>query len=201
MDFETKEKKIMLKIPNSILYTKPLKQIPKGLIYKVPTNSSYRLFSTNDGSFVGKMYAYAKDCTNSSFYDVEPNGETFHIYSFEIFDEYKRKGWGEYFAQFAKNESYKQGCKGRTSLVAYNSDKSPHVFWWKQGFVTKDKDTNRLLDSYVQNNVSPWYMPAKDMFLPIEKYMKKPKPISTEPPTFWEKVGKVLKLLFGEIEI
>lgn len=188
----------MNKLQNSILYTTPLKNIPKGLIYKGPKNNAYHLVNTETGEYVGKMYAYTRDCTNSAYYSVEPNGKTFHIYSFEIYDQLK--GWGKYLADFAKKESYKQGCKGRTSLVAFNSEKSPHVFWKKQGFVTKNKKTNELLDHYIKTGVSPCYMPAEDMFLPIEKYLKKtkhPKRESQKPTTF---IGKVANFLVRILE-
>lgn len=178
----------MIKLNNSILNTKPLNKIPKGLIYKSPNSKVYYLTNTKTGECVGQMCAFAKDCTKSSFYDVEPNGTTFHIYSFEIYEEHKRKGWGTYFANFAKNESFNQGCKGRTSLVAFNPDKSPHVFWWKQGFITKEPETNRLLKHYNEKHISPSYMFAKDMFLPIPQFMKKPKPKPEPPKTFWGKV-------------
>jgi len=181
----------MPKLQNTMLYAKPLKNIPKGLIYQSPKSETYYLASTETGKCVGRMYAYAKDCTNSAFYEVEPNGKTFHIYSFEIYDQ--RKGWGTYFANFAKKESFKQGCKGRTSLVAFNSDKSPHVFWKKQGFRAKNKGTDKLLEHYVKTGVSPWYMPAEDMYLPIEEFMKKPKPKSVQATTFWGKIMNFFK--------
>ena len=69
---------------------------------------------------------------------------------------------------FAKHESVKKNCGKRISLVAYNYEKSPHAFYYKQGFVTLDERTNKILDEYVKNHWIPFRWDAMEMYLPEE---------------------------------
>ena len=184
-----------LSLNKSILNTKPLKSIPRGLIYHAPKSDMYSLVDLNSKKCVGKKLAYPKSCTNSTFYNVEPNGKTFHIYSLKISE--KNQGWGSYFIKFAKNESIRRNCKGRVSLVAFYPGKAPHIFYKKQGFVTKDKNLNSYLDKCIQEKYNPAYLNAVDMFIPIEKYTKTNKPKETKKASFLNKTYNFFKKIFA----
>ena len=135
--------------------TPRLKQFPKGLIYKVPNRSSYRLVDSKTGNLVGKMQAFPVDGYIYSYYNLNRDEKIFRIYSLDIEENEQNKGWGKYFIDFAKKESYRQGCEGRCNLVAYNPWKSPHIFYKKQGFITPEKGFNKTLDEYIEKKESP----------------------------------------------
>lgn len=188
----------MIKLAKPFLPTKPASTLPRGLIYHSPNSRFYNLLDVKNNNFVGYMIAFPQNCTKSSLYfNVEPNAEAFRVYKLKIFE--KRKGWGTYLMDFAKRESYKQGCKGRLSLVAYNSQKPPHVFYKKIGLVTKSARQNQILDEYIANGIEPRYLDAMDMFVPIKAYEKKEIPQIPKKLNFFEKTLQFIDKMFEMI--
>ena len=174
------------------LNTKPLKNIPKGLIYRIPKTNVYKLADVRNCRYVGKMIAGKKAA--NEFYDINPlTNNTLHIYSLEIRDKFQ--GWGSCMINFAKQESYNRKCGGRISLVAYNTELSPHVFYKKLGFVSKDNDMNKYLDKCISKGYNPTYLPAEKMFLPVKN--KKEKTFALQ---FLEIFSKIFQAMFPKVD-
>lgn len=161
----------------SILLTKPIKEMPKGLIYNHKNKDIYKLISLKDKKVVGEMRAYPIKNDKLYYKSEQENDTIFHISSLEIFEKMRNQGWGGLFIDFAKKESFNKNCKGKISLVAYNYEKSPHAFYKKQNFVTLDDETNRILDVYVENHWIPFHWDAMEMYLPLDKINKPTVPI------------------------
>jgi hypothetical protein len=160
----------MIKIPSKCYAKKPT-PLPKGVIFSQPYSGLYNLISLKDKRLVGTMSAISIINDGSYYPRKTKNDKIFHIFSLNIKPQNRKKGWGEYFIKFAKNESFKCNCHGRISLVAYNYDVSPHAFYYKQGFVTLDEDTNKTLAEHVKNHWIPFHWDAMEMYLP-ENYNK-----------------------------
>ena len=181
-------------IPQSILLTKPIKDMPKGLIYNY-SRDYYSLIETKTGKIVGEMRAYPIFNDKLYYRDKDVNDAIFYISSLDIFPKYQKKGWGEYFIKFAKNESVNQDCGRRVSLVAYNYDKCPHAFYFKQGFVTLNERTNKILAEYVKNHWIPFHWDAMEMYLPEKKIdFSTLEKVKTEN-IFIHKIKSILKFL------
>ena len=157
----------------SILTTKPIK-MPKGLIYKHPNKDVYRLIETKTGKVIGKMSAFItkSDALEMDFYKIGPDKDIFYINSLEVSPWKRNQGWGEYFMDFAKRESFRQGCEGRTFLVAYNYERPPQVFYKKQGFVAVDERIDKELDRCVEMGSCPYRCETTDMYLPLDEARK-----------------------------
>ena len=156
-------------ITKSILLTKPIKKMPKGLIYNPKGSDLYRLVATKTGKFVGEMRAYPIFNDKSYYANYDFNDPIFYINLLDIEQNYQKNGWGTYFIDFAKKECINQNCGNRVSLVAYNFENSPHAFYYKQGFVTLDERTNKILAEYVKNHWIPFHWDAMEMYLPEKK--------------------------------
>lgn len=165
----------------SILLTKPIKEMPKGLIYNHKNKDIYKLISLKDKKVVGEMRAYPIKNDKPYYKNEEKKDYIFHISSLDIFEKMRNQGWGEIFINFAKKESFNKNCKGKISLVAYNYEKSPHAFYKKHDFVTLDDKTNKILDEYVKNHWIPFHWDAMEMYLPLEKINKPTVPILLKP--------------------
>jgi hypothetical protein len=149
---------------NSLLAQKPLKQIPKGIIYRISNSNVYKLADVRNCEYVGRMIAGKKPSTK--FYNLNPfTNDVLHIYSLEI--KNKHIGWGTCLLNHAKRESYTRGCEGRLTLGAYNPRKSPHTFYRKNGFVCEHKYMDKYLDKCIANNIIPSHLPLEEMYLPI----------------------------------
>ena len=172
-----KTRKTMIQsISKSILIPKP-KSFPRGLIYNVPKSNFYRLIDSKKGIIVGEMLAYPESNSVKNIYDAAPEKNVFRIYSLEINFSQQRMGWGKYFIDFAKKESYKQGCEGRLYLVAYNPYASPHVFYKKQGLVARDKRIDHSLNACIKGKEYCSGYPACEMYLPLDKVSKNQKAV------------------------
>ena len=68
---------------------------------------------------------------------------------------------------FAKRESFRRGCEGRTFLVAYEYERPPQLFYKKQGFEAVDDFNEKILNEYARVNIKPQYLKAMDMYLPV----------------------------------
>ena len=140
---------------------------PKGLIYKHKDGILHTLMDTATGNCVGKMSIILRPCSNLPFYNNFQEASTLHVYSLKI-DE-KNKGWGSYFIDYAKQESYRRGCQGRCSLVAHHSGRSPHLFYKKKGFVTTNEAYNKYLDECIRTGKPLYYERAMSMFIPVKE--------------------------------
>ena len=157
------------------LLTRKPYPLPKGLVYKYMRND-YSLAETATGKLIGTMNAGATTFDPNYLYKKkEPEDKIFHIYSIKIKKGEQYKGWGKYFMDFAKSECYKEGCEGRMSLVAYNRDCSPHIFYWKQGFRSNDNKTNHIIEHCLKKHQEPFFLEATAMYLPIDESPKKTK--------------------------
>lgn len=145
--------------------TKKMDFLPKGLFYQ-KNSGHYTLADTHTGEFIGRMKANATTYDPNNLYKKRVNDLIFHIFSFEITPEKQGKYWGTYLMNFAKGECYRQNCDGRMSLVAYNRDASPHLFYWKQGFKSKNKKTNEILKRLTEGDKTPYFLDATAMYLP-----------------------------------
>ena len=180
-------------IQKSILMSKP-HPLPKGLIYYSKENGEYRLIDMTAKKFVGKMFAADIDTEYDDFYKLNPGQKIFHIFTLEIDELHKNKGWGSYLVDFAKKESYKRNCEGRLSLISYNYDNPPHAFYKKQGLVTTDEKVNKELDDCIKYGVRSCTREALSMYLPNVapiKVYQNPKPSSTGELSFWGYLKKI----------
>ena len=153
---------------NNTFLAPRIKSLPKGLIYKVPKNDIYHLIETKTGNLVGKMYAFPVKNGIKGVYDLSQDSNVFRVYSLKVPYEHCRQGWGSYFMQFAKTESYRRNCEGRLYLVSYNSECSPHIFYKKLGLKAVKKSMDVRLDEYIKKGYSPAWLPAEEMYLPLE---------------------------------
>ena len=170
--------------------TKKINFLPKGLFYQNNINY-YTLADARTGEFIGRMKASATTYDPNNLYKKKNNDLIFHIFSFEITQEKQDKHWGTYLMNFAKGESYRQNCEGRISLVAYNKDSSPHPFYWKQGFKSKNEETNEFLKRLTEGEKTPYFLDATAMYLPEKSKIKSAKQ------SFWFKTWKQFKKIFG----
>ena len=175
-------------ISRNVLAHKP-KPFPKGLIYNPRNSENYYLMSTKTGKFVGKMIARPIKNDKFCYADKEETDLIFYIHSLEIFPKYREKGWGSYFLDFAKKESFNKNCNGRSELIAYNYEESPQAFYYKNGYFTKDKEINKILEEYVKRGWKSFYWQATLMYLP-----EKEKTITKNPPK--NKILKAIKKIF-----
>ena len=151
------------KINSITLYPKSDK-IPTRLIYKTPKNDLYRMVDSRSGKMLGEMLAFVNTNTDKCFYtNLELPYKSFHIASLEIVD--KNKGYGREFIDFAKVLSKRNGCENRLTLEAYNSGKSPHIFYKKCGFTTNYKHINKFLDKCIAKKEQVDYMPLVHMYI------------------------------------
>ena len=92
----------MIKAINScILAQKPIKNMPKGLIYNHQKTNNYKLIETKTGKVVGEMLGLViKDDDN--LYNKGKKTKLFYIENFDIETPSQGKGWGKYFFDFAK---------------------------------------------------------------------------------------------------
>lgn len=176
-------------IKPSYLTKKPL-PLPRGLFYKYG-KCDYALADSYSGNLVGTMSADATSFDPNFLYKKKDEDKIFHIYTLNILPQEQNKHWGQYFMNFAKQESFKQNCDGRISLVAYNPDAPPHLFYWKQGLRSKNNRMNRLLKKTAEGNIAPYFSDATAMYLPIKTEFKPIKKIPLKKTL--HKVKKLLK--------
>ena len=177
---------------NKTLLTPRIKALPKGLIYNAPKSDSYKLIDLKKKKVVGEMIAFPEKNSIRRIYDIPEEKNVFRIYSLEINYSAQRKGWGKFFINFAKKESYKTNCEGRLSLVAYNPFASPHLFYKKQGLKAKDKRIDDRLNSSLKKNQLWNGYPPCEMYLPVENNDKIVNPIKKN--SLWNKIKSFFKL-------
>lgn len=134
-------------------YPKPNK-IPNRLIYG--SNSQYRMVDLLTGSYLGKLKVTPTELKNNTFYKNKEPIKSLYINDLWIVPFFRRKNAGSEFVKFAKKLSYKEGCKGRLHLLAYNYDnpyQAPHKFWRKLGFASASEKENKILDFIIENDI------------------------------------------------
>lgn len=156
--------------PLSIV-TQPLKKVPNELIYNYKNKNIYTMYDLKTQKVVGTMFSKPLELNTSNFYqDTKIPYNSYHICELEIFE--KLKGFGKKFINFAKRQSFRENCEGRVTLVAYNENKAPHIFYRKQGFTTNDEKVNSTLDEAIKNYESIKYLNSVEMYLPTNKIKK-----------------------------
>ena len=148
----------------SLLKLNFAKQMPKRLIYNPGKSFCYNLFDCTNRKLVGEMIAYPIDCYETEGYKNIINGKSYHIASLCAYE--KNRGYGSDLINFAKQQSYKNGCEGRVSLLAYNFGVSPHTFYKKMGFVSNIPMLNKFLDKCVRRNITQEFLDEVEMYLP-----------------------------------
>jgi len=166
------------------------KTLPKGLIYKIPNDNLYKLIDLKKRQVVGEMLAFPEPNSVRCIYDVPADKKNFKIHSLNIYFFHQNKGWGEYFMNFAKKESYNTGCEGRLYLIAYNPFEPPHVFYRKQGLIAKDRAINNRLNSCIKRNDFLCCYPPCEMYLPLDNNEKKQKNVKNK--SFWNTIKNFL---------
>ena len=191
---------IMIKPINKSIFVKTPRTMPKGLIYNHPKSDKYILIETKTRQIIGDMVALnvKSDEFETNFYKIGSDKNIFYINSLDIVYWKRNQGWGKYLIDFAKHESYRQGCEGRTFLVAYNYDRPPHLFYKKQGFNAVDKEVDATLDECLEQGISPHRCGAVEMYLPIEA-TNKTKNITTIEPSKsgWQNVKEFFQKHFS----
>jgi len=160
----------MIKSINNIPYQ--YKGLPKGLIFNVPNTHLYNLVDTKSGNKIGKMHTFVQK-DHHLFYKKVPYLDVLYIEDFEIEKSQRGKGWGKYFIDFVKNLSFVKKCEGRTTLVAYDPDNSPHLFYRKLDFASNYENFNDEMDKYIKENrriENCW--DAVPMYLPEDKIQR-----------------------------
>lgn len=159
----------MISTIQSSLLSKQIRNFPKNLIYNPPSKPDRYYMANSKGEYVGNMCAFARQRYESSFYQTDLPYKTLHISSLEILEKYWGKGYGSDFIDFAKKESYRQGCEGRVSLVAFYPGRPPHLFYFKKGFITPNQKENERFEKHIKNGEPLYYYNAVDMFLPLKE--------------------------------
>ncbi len=181
-------------VQKSILMTKTF-PLPKGLIYHAKGKNEYRLIDIGAKKLVGTMTAFGIDVEHDDFYSLSPGQKIFHIFTLEIDKLHRNKGWGSYFVDFAKKESYEKNCEGRLSLISYNYDNPPHTFYKRQGLITTDAKINKELDDYLIHGVRSCTRDALYMYLPdvaTEKVKQTTYVKEKHNKSFWEFFKKII---------
>ena len=155
----------MNKVSSINKYVSP---INKNLFYKKLERGCYRMMNSK-GEFVAEATVYPRYKAESFCYSEDVPCSIFHIARFDVFEEFQRQGYGSEFMKYLKRESYDTGCEGRVSLVAHSSRKAPHLFYWKQGFITPDIGVNKYFATCVKEGRDFQHYAAKDMYLPLKK--------------------------------
>ena len=161
----------MIKPINRFVLAHRPRPVPKGLIYEDAINTCFKLIETKTGNMVGVMTAFPIKSPAFTCYNLNPEEEELHISSLNIYPEHRNMGWGKYLIDFAKNIC-KKNYHGRLSLMAYNSEKPPHLFYKKQGLVALEDANEAILNDYIRQGITPGYLKAMDMYLPINKREK-----------------------------
>lgn len=132
----------------SILFTKPVKPIPKYLILKLTSDydlrNVYKMFDTTTQKQVGVI----ETVVHSRKIPTKKSGIESSLFIEYLMTNIKFQGIGTKLINFAKLESEKMGCGGRIDLVAskcFTPYMPPHIFYKKLGF----KCTNKLMDKYL----------------------------------------------------
>lgn len=134
-------------------YTKPNK-LPNRLVYG--NKNQYRMVDLSTGEYIGKLKVTPTELKNNQFYKNQEPIKSLYINDLWIVPFFRRKNFGSEFVKFAKNLSYKEGCKGRLYLLAYNYDnpyQAPHKFWRKLGFSSASEKENKILDFIIENDI------------------------------------------------
>lgn len=150
---------------NSVLRTKPVKMLPRQIIYSPQGSNIYHMIS--NGEYAG--YMVGAPTINQFFY----------IYNLLIFNQ-KRQGLGTKFLDYAQKLSRDFGCEGRIELTAStlsaDPQTPPHQFYRKYGFSAYDKKTLKKIDKSIRvgKKLNWWEVGDTDMYYPSNDKIPKP---------------------------
>ena len=170
----------------SILLTKPLKEVPRRIVFKSP--EKYRVFDNLNGT---KTYAHIYNMVDVETKEVvgtmkagpvEYKNRRWQIYPMDI--PYKSYyvayvesadsgfGYGSDLLKLAETESRRTGCEGRVHLTAsrvYTPSRPPHLFYRKRGFVSVSPYLNEVMDFYISMGkpLPSEYADNIEMYLPV----------------------------------
>ncbi len=175
---------------NSILFTKPLRKLPKQIIYKaykpiidIEDDSvfprlipgfSYKMADTKTGQVLGEMIAapVVKYNRKNEFYPEELPYVSFFIHLIKTFSQ--GEGFGTKLIELAKRESVNYGCEGRVHLISsriFDRNNPPHIFYKKNGFISNSQEMNDYLDNCIKSGTKlDVYSDKADnlnMYLPV----------------------------------
>lgn len=124
----------------SILQSKPLKELPEKLIYR--NGKTFTMYSTKTGKKLGTMEAYITSWPPSKYYYPKIHSEYKCLYIDGLMADVPRQGVGKAFIDYAKHLSKNSEAQGRINLLAWCLDDSkicPQIFYHKMGFTTANK--------------------------------------------------------------
>lgn len=171
----------------SLLFQKPLKELPRRIVYKIPEQirvqnnlncqttyvNVYNMFDTQTKEIVGSMTAAPVVYRNPDveLYPIPIPYRSFYISKINI-DE-KRRGHGSAFIKIARAESKRENCQGRVHLLAsriFSPNNPPHLFYRKKKFVSESPYLNSVMDFYIsiKEPLPIEYADNIAMYLPLE---------------------------------
>ena len=169
-----------------ILLTRPLKEIPRRIIYKSPdvypvyasVNGAetyahvYNMVNLETREFVATMKAGAVTYKKKkpTIYPIKTPYKSFYVSYLESVDS--GLGYGTEMINLAKIESKKLGCEGRVHLTAsrvYSPQRPPHLFYRKQGFQSVSSYINDIMDFCISvgKQLPVEYADNIEMYLPV----------------------------------
>ena len=170
----------------AILLTKPLKEMPRRIIYKSP--DKYPVIGTVNGinvdahvfnmvdletnEVVATMKAGPVNYKNKKreIYPMTTPYKSYYIAYIESIDS--GLGYGTDLINLAKSESKKNGCEGRVHLTASRNltpRRPPHLFYRKRGFESVSPYINEIMDFCISigKQLPVEYADNIEMYLPV----------------------------------
>ncbi len=152
-----------MNINQSKLSFQKLTKIPERIIYGngtrlnfADTGVRFNIADTRTGAHLGTIKATTrKFSSNHVFYKNTEPVKVLCINDLNVFEFTQRRGVGTDLVNFAKGLAKRLGCEDRIFALAYNykhPGTPPHVFWWKQGFITTSQEDNKILKRAASDN-------------------------------------------------
>ncbi len=166
--------------------TKPLKELPRRLIYKSQKTQRvfddingtktrayvYNMVDTQTNEVVATMKAGPVEYKNKNheIYPIEVPYRSYYVAYIESVDS--GQGYGTELLKLARSESVQTGCEGRVHLIAsriYTPRRPPHLFYRKQGFESGSSFLNQTMDFYIsiKKPLPDEYADNLEMHLPV----------------------------------
>lgn len=124
---------------------KRLNRIQGIIFYNPPKTNTYRMFDLRKSACIGEMSVVKRQDLYIENLNIEPN--------------FRRKGFGRMFLDFAVNLSKKMGLNGDLRVMAgltVNDLKNPpHIFYRKYGFTSDDEKVLKKLDKCIEEHKQP----------------------------------------------
>lgn len=124
---------------------KRLNRIQGIIFYNPPKTNYYRMFDLRKSAYIGEMSVIKRNDLYIESLDIKPN--------------YRRKGFGRKFLDFAVDLSKKMGLNGNLRVMAGLTESdlknAPHIFYRKYGFTTDNKKVLNKIDEFIKQHKQP----------------------------------------------